>query len=256
MISQSFKDACYKGDIDDVIYIYNNYLTIPDLNNLKGCDYGVLQQQIDILLSIFQETCPLNIMEWIYDKLNMYLNKDSELITTDRDNLYIFWIETFKNATFYGKYDLVKWLFEKSQHNIFGYSNDKENPLSKQCLLSDDCCSFRNACSQGMVETAELLYDLGFMTGWYINLHTNNEWCFYWGCQSGNLEMVKWLYHKSKSIANPFKNIVDIYHLLKEDESSLTCNKKSVLDWLCDLQELEGIATDWTLINDDDFRLI
>ena len=260
MISQSVKDACFKGSLEEVIYIYDNYLSIPDTTNLKEIDYVILQEQIDLLLSIFQETCHLNIMIWIYNKLDKYLNKDSKVITINREDLFVFWIETFKNATFYGRYDLVKWLFNKSQHNIFGHmgcnDKDNENALSKQCLHTDDCCSFRNACCQGHVETAELLYDLGFMTGWHINLHTNNEWCFYWGCQSGNLEMVKWLYHKSKSISEPFQNIVDIYHLLKEDETSLTDNKTNVLEWFSELQELEGIATDWTLVDDDDFKLM
>ncbi len=254
-ISENFKDACNSGNLDEVNYIYQHYLTVPETKCLKPIDYSILNENIDLLLSIFQATCPLDIMEWIYHKLDLYLNKDLDMINISHNDIYHFWIETFKNACYYGNTDLVKWLFEKAQQQIFGYYNMTKtgDTLAKQCLHEDDCNSFRSACSQGHVKTAELLYDLGFTMGYPLNLHTNNQWCFYWGCQSGKLEMVKWLYHKSYSSAQPFTNLVDMYHLLKEDESSLGDDKLEVLYWLSELRELEGIATDWTLVDDDDF---
>lgn len=224
-------------------------LIILFINRIDQCQE--IQELIDLLLVAFQNTSSLEIMEWLYKILNQYLNKSIDFIVFEKEELVNFWLKTFKTAAYQGNTDLVRWLFDVSLTNIFGYNlnenENKDNSLAEKCLINDDYDAFRNAICQGHLSTAELIYDLGFIYNWPINLHNNNEWCFYWACHHGNLPTAKWLYYKAKSVVNPFTNTLNIYHNLLEVENTLDANKLVVLEWLRELPEI--VNKEWVIID-------
>lgn len=236
--------------------IYSKTINESDLTQLTDNQCQQIQDTIDLLLVAFQNTSSLPIMKWLYQTLNQYLNKSIDFIVFEEEELSQFWLKTFKTAAYQGNTELVRWLFDLSLTNLFGYNltdNDQlEIPLAKNCLLNDQSAAFRNASSQGHLATAELIYDLGFIYKWPINLHNNNQWCFYWACHNGNLKMAKWLYHKANSIANPYDNLVDIYLALLEDIDKLANDKLEVFHWLSNLPDITN--NDWFLVNDNDFN--
>ncbi len=259
-INIGFIEACLDRNFTDVKEIYQKYLTHPsDSEDSNQLDFVLDHNIIDLLFICFKNVSSLEIMEWLYAKLDKLINHQTGLleIFVPLEEIHDFWVETFKNAAYQGDRTIVNWLFDRAKNHIFGFPchhEETDEPIKnlvKSCLTQDEYGAFRNACSQGQVETAELIYDLGYLSGHPINLHTNKQWVFYWGCQSGQLEMVKWLYHKAHSIQHPFTNVAEVYHLLNDNRESLSGQKQATLEWLTDLIELEGIATDWNLVDLD-----
>ena len=271
-VCEFFLDACRQNNFKELIHIYECYIEVnidkQNLNHLTRLDHSIINDNVDILLQAFGLVANKKIMEWLYLNLQKHLDKCKDIISISLEEVYSFWLKTFKTATYKGDKKVVRWLWEKTLTDVFGYrcvahgresdlifGQGPQKPLAEVLLTDEECESFRNACSQGHVQVAELLYDIGYMYGWPIDLHCHSQLSFYWACQSGHLEMAKWIYRKAKSIAKPFTNLEDIYETMKVISTSHYPDKCMVLEWLIELDELEVVSTEWILVNDKDVRV-
>jgi len=101
----------------------------------------------------------------------------------------------------------IRNLLKYDTNNIFGIFVEtcKKNYLSyakslafryndKIKIHGNNECAFRWSCSEGHIEVAKFLIDLGENHGYNkINIHANNENAFRWTCSEGHIEVAKFL---------------------------------------------------------------
>lgn len=211
--------------------------------------------------TIFSEACRMNFLrlaQWLWENSNcsismrciemgfLYSCKNGYLETAKwllkiYPDIDIRWQDdhAFCLACIYGRLEIVKWLWVKSNHTINLHTNGNlpfaeacagkkltivlwlwnkfkeiNKPIDIEYFTTDTwiCIvqSFPWLCSNGLFEIAKWAYDQTERTG-YFDLYGENHGAFSGACKNGHLEIVKWLCQIEPRYRYQISDTIDCY---------------------------------------------
>ena len=234
----------------------SNYISFDNLNYQQIIHEACLKDNLDAVKFIYNLTNNINLLT--QKALYHSCYKDLELVkwlidTNPNYNLTLDNYKAFRLACMRGKYDIAKYLYEKTPEVLDKLRNSYE--LCERIVLDSlynslDLCKWLYSFNiyefdiyslydvlidcKLTIDILEWLYSVvpDFINdGRFIDLF-NHIWY-------NNLDVAKWLYNK-RLTTDTFSNIDinnDNYHLFVD---SCNSNNKDVLEWLLSLKPAEG----------------
>jgi len=213
-MQNEFDDYCNKGNIIEIVRIYNEDKNIDLYNSFyNACIKGNLQMA-DILYNLDNNIIRRNNISLLENLYNIFY--DSDYFYSDYDYLFF---EVCRNE----KIDVLIWLYSIEKPNIntiydafiYACGSGNLNIAKWLCSLNEHICNqlfywifnyniilncsdeaFNIACYNGHLDIVQWLYSLDDRP----DIHINNEEPFRSACISGNLNLVKWLYNLNNNI--------------------------------------------------------
>ena len=186
-LQSNFVDSCTYGHLDLAKYFYQLGVQLNTPVNIHGWSNSDE--------TIFIHCCRrgyLDIAKWIYQ-----LGKD----TNSPIYIYKGYGCAFRNACFYNHLDVVKWFCnDPEMHRGIDFEHNGE-------------AVFTDACVNGNLELAKLLYDFGSIDIRKLDIHYNDDEAFRLACSKNQIEVVKWLCSICKRYSYEIQND-KIIHLL------------------------------------------
>jgi hypothetical protein len=208
-INKAFLSLCSFGHFElafELIIIYKFRIQNRQSLFQFACKYGQLTiaqefYQLGIMNShidhesIFRSTCEnghLSVCQWLYTivdgKININCRYDAFIFACSKGHLiiakWLFTLDTFENFLLNGHLEVFGKAFEYFEIENWFY---EINFLSKVPIEK----LFQMLCLHGNLPGAQRLYSTFHNE---INIHGKNDFAFINACQSGNFELIQWLY--------------------------------------------------------------